>query len=143
MPEPREDRHLDELELLRAPARSDLERARARRAILALAAPILERRRHQATSWEVLAGWARPGLVAASIVLAVAIGTFQLGGPRQPSPEPVLLEDVLVGEGGGAAVLAVLVGNQAPDADAVMAAALAMRGTELAPPDAPPEREQR
>jgi hypothetical protein len=143
MPEPRDDRPLDELELLRPPARSDLDRARARRAILTAAAPIFARRGRQATSWEVLAGWARPGLVAAGIALAVAIGAVQLGGSREPSPEPVLLEDVLVGEGGGAAVLAVLVGNREPDADAVMAAALVTRGTEPAPPITLPEREER
>jgi hypothetical protein len=143
MPEPGNDRPIEELKLLRATERSDLERARARRAILAVAGPILARRRRPTSSWEVLANWARPGLVAASIVLAIALGAVQLGGPRSRAPEPVLLDDVLVGEAADGAVLAVLVGNQEPDADAVMAATLRDRATASSAPRLNPERDQR
>lgn len=143
MPAPRDDRPIDELDLLRAPRRSDLDQARAHRAILDAAAPLLARRRRPTTPWDVLAAWARPSLVAASIVLAIAVGALQLRTPRQLEPEPVLLDDVLVAESGAAAVLAVLVGNQEPDADAVMAAALIARNSESSAPDAVPEREQR
>ncbi len=142
MPEPRDDRPIDGFELLSAPPRSDLERAAARRAILAAAAPLLARRR-PASSWDVLAGWARPGLVAASIALAVAVGALQLGPSRGGEPAPVALDEVLVGEGGGAAALAMFIGTQEPDADAVMAAALLERGAESPPPTVSREREQR
>lgn len=143
MPEPRNDRPIDELELLRATGRSDLDRERARRAILSAATPLLARRRRPTSSWEVLAGWARPGLVAASIVLAIALGAVQLSGPRPRALDPVLLDDVLVGEAGDGAVLAVLVGNQEPDADAVMAATLQTRDIESGAPRLNPERDQR
>lgn len=143
MPEPRNDGPIDELELLRAPVPSDLARVRARRAILSAAAPALARRGRPTTSWEVLAAWARPGLVAASILLAVALGAVRLGGPRSSGPEPVLLDDVLVGEAGGGAVLAVLVGSQEPDADAVMAATLINGASEAGAPQPNPERDQR
>lgn len=144
MPEPRDERPLDELSLLRPPPRSDVDRASARRAILTAAAPLLARRRAPASSWDVLAGWARPGLVAAGIILAIALGALQLGPSRRSEPAPVLLDEVLVGENGSAAVLAVLVGNQEPDVDAVVAAALLERRVESVPaPDVSPERDQR
>lgn len=142
MPEPRDDRPIDGFELLSAPPYSDLERAAARRAILTAAAPLLARRRPR-TSWDVLAGWARPGLVAASIALAVAVGALQLGPSRASEPAPLALDEVLVGEGGGAAALAMLVATQEPDADALMAAALLERVAESPPTTVTPEREQR
>jgi len=137
---PPEERPVHELEQLRASPRSQIERQRARRRILAAAAPLLARRR-PATSWEVLAGWARPGLVAASVALAISLGAVRLTPSRQSEPMPVPLDEVLVGDGG--AVLAVLVGNQEPDADALLAAELMEGRAQTSTSDAIPEREQR
>ncbi|MGD8866644.1 MAG: hypothetical protein PVI01_03425 [Gemmatimonadales bacterium] len=142
MPEPRDEKPIDGLDWLRASPRSELDRRRARRRILAAASPLLAKRR-PASSWDILAGWARPGLVAASIALAIAVGAVQLTGSRESRPTPVALDDVLMGEGGGAAVLAVLVGNQEPDVEAVLAAELGEPRAEPASPDFPRERKQR
>jgi hypothetical protein len=90
-----------------------------------------------------LAAWARPGLVAASIALAIAVGAVQLTPSGQREPAPVGLDEVLVGESGGAAVFAVLVGTQEPDVEAVLAAELPERGTEPATRGAIPRRDQR
>ena len=141
MPEPTDDRPIEGLDHLRASPRSQLDRQRARRRILTAASPLLAKRR-PASSWDILAGWARPGLVAASIALAIAVGAVQLTSSRASRPAPVALDDVLMGEGGGAAVLAVLVGTQEPDVEAVLAAELGERSL---PPSAEliPEREQR
>lgn len=141
MPEPTDDRPIEGLDQLRASPRSQLDRQRARRRILTAASPLLAKRR-PASSWDILAGWARPGLVAASIALAIAVGAVQLTNSRASRPAPVALDDVLVGEGGGAAVLAVLVGTQEPDVDAVLAAELGER-SQPASADVIPERKQR
>jgi hypothetical protein len=110
---------LAELESLRAPRRSDIERRRARDSILAAAEPLLARRRRPASSWEVLAGWARPGLVAASIALAVVVGSLRLGGADDPALDPVALDEVLAGSGTGE-VPTLLVALSEPDAEAVL-----------------------
>ena len=123
MLEERDSLHIPEFESLKAPERSEEARLAARARILAAAEPALARRRAPSTSWEVLAAWARPGLVAASIALLVLAGTLQLAGPKQPSPAPVALEDVLAsGESGQ--VPAMLLAINEPDADALVAAAL-------------------
>lgn len=140
MSKPPDERPIHELEQLRASPRSQIERQRARRRILAAAAPLLARRR-PATSWDVLAGWARPGLVAASVALAISLGAVRLTPSRQSEPAPLPLDEVLVGEGG--AVMAVLVGTQEPDADALLAAELMEPRAEPSTSDAVPQREQR
>jgi hypothetical protein len=113
-----------ELAPLKAPGRSDIERRRARHRILAAAQPLLARRRRAASSWEVLAAWARPGLVAASIALAVLAAALRLGAGRaSPAPQPIPLDDVLA-TGANGSVPALLVAMREPDADAVVAAAL-------------------
>ena len=68
-------------------------------------------------------GWARPGLVAASIALLVAAGALITGRLGQPVADPVTLDEVLaIGESGEAPAL--LVSMNAPDAEASAAAAL-------------------
>jgi hypothetical protein len=115
---------IPELEALKPPLRSDIERRRARQRVLACAEPLLARRRRAGSSWEVLAAWARPGLVAASVVLAILAAALKLGGgPARPVPEPVLLDDVLA-TGANGSVPALLVAMSEPDIDAVVAAAL-------------------
>lgn len=142
MPEPRDDRPVEGLHQLRASPRGELDRRRARRRILTAARPLLAKRR-PASSWDILASWARPGLVAASIALAIAVGAVQLTPSRESRPAPVALDDVLVGQGGGAAVLAVLVGTQEPDVEAVLAAELGERSAERSSTELIPERKQR
>ena len=113
-----------ELAPLKAPRRSDIERRRARDRIVAAAEPLLARRRRAVTFWEVLAAWARPGLLAASIALAVLAAALRLGaGSVSPAPEPIPLDDVLA-TGANGSVPALLVAMREPDADAVVAAAL-------------------
>ncbi len=122
MGEPHEERPIAGLDSLRAPRRTEAERRRARERILAAVEPLLARREHPATSWEVLAGWARPGLVAASVALLILAGALQSRHAAEPPPEPVALHEVLAsGEGGQ--VLALLVAINEPDAEAVAAAA--------------------
>lgn len=124
MSERHDESPIPELEALKAPLRSDIERRRARQRILASAEPMLARRGRTGSSWEVLAAWARPGLVAASIALAILAAALKLGGgTASPGPEPVGLEDVLV-TGTNGSVPAVLVAVREPDVDAVVAAAL-------------------
>ena len=118
-----EDQPIGELDALRAPSRSESQRRRARERILAAAEPLLRRRRRPVSSWEVLAAWARPGLIAASIVALILTAALQLGRGGVPALEPVALDDVLAsGEAGR--VPALLVAINEPDADAVMAVAL-------------------
>jgi len=57
---------IPELEALKPPLRSDIERRRARQRVLACAEPLLARRRRAGSSWEVLAAWARPGATGAN-----------------------------------------------------------------------------
>jgi len=99
-----------------------------REGILAGAELLLARRRRTDSSLEVLAAWARPGLLAASIALAILAGAIQpwRGRPEEVS-QPVALEDVLGGAGGPDGIPAMLVAINEPDADAVMAAAIVER----------------
>lgn len=132
-----EDQPLNELEALKAPRRSDEQRQRTRQRIMAAAQPLLDRRGRPASSWEVLAAWARPGLVAASVALLVLAAALRFG-PDRPLPEPVALEDVLA-SGGQGQIPALLVAINEPDADAVMAAALLENGYGAQVPEQPGE----
>jgi hypothetical protein len=132
-----EDQPLNELEALKAPRRSDEQRRSARQRIMAAAEPLLERRGHPATSFEVLAAWARPGLVAAGVALLILAGALKFG-PERPIPEPVTLEEVLAsGEAGS--VPSLLLAINEPDADAVLAAALLENGNGTRVPEDPGE----
>ena len=127
MVQKQEDQPIAGLEALKAPRRSDTERQGTRTQILAAAETMLERRGRPATSFEVLAEWARPGLVAASVALLVFAAALQFGPDRPSELQPVTLEDVLAsGEAGDVPPLLVAINE--PDADAVMAAALLANG---------------
>lgn len=122
------DRPIEELEALRAPQRSAARRQAARERILASAELPLARRRQPTSSWEVLATWGRPGLVAASIALAIMAGSLQPWRAWQQEPsQPVVLEDVIWGSGQTEGVPALLVAYSEPDFDAVAAAAILER----------------
>lgn len=122
-----DDRRLEELDLLRAPTRGETARRSARERVLASAELPLARRRHVSSSWEVLAAWGRPGLVAASIVLAILAGTLQPWREWRDETQPVALSEVLRGAGASDAIPEMLVALAEPDADAVVAAALTER----------------
>jgi hypothetical protein len=112
-----------EIEALRAQARTDAARQELTARIMASAEPLLARRRQPPGSWDVLASWARPGLVAASIALLVAAGALVTGRSSVPAAEPVTLDEVLaLGESGEAPAL--LVSLNEPDTEASAAAAL-------------------
>jgi len=113
-----------EIEAMRAPARTDAARRKLTERILAAAEPLLTQRREPVSSWDVLAGWARPGLVAASIALFIAAGALLTGRISEPAPaEPVTLDEVLaLAEGGEFSAL--LVSLNEPDAEAFAEAAL-------------------
>jgi hypothetical protein len=129
------------LEALRAPARSAAQREAARARILAAADPLLESRRRPSSSWDVLAAWARPGLIAASLAFLVLAGALRLA--QRPAPSPVALDDVLASGDNGAAVPALLVAMNEPDADAVAAALLGQNGAASPPQDVAPPEEKR
>lgn len=130
---------VSELEALKAPRRSDIARRRSQQRILARAEPLLAQRRRSGSSWEVLAAWARPGLVAASIGLAILAGTLKLSGDARSAPEPVPLDDVLAA-GANGSVPALLVAMSEPDADAVVAIALLGNNGGGALPQEQPQR---
>ncbi len=72
------------------------------------------------TWWEVLGGWARPGL-AAALVLAAAAG-FWLGR-TVPTGEPtVALEEILYASAGNGTMTALLSSARPPDVDVLFAA---------------------
>jgi hypothetical protein len=122
------DRPIEELEALKAPQRSAARRQAANERILASAELPLSRRRQPTSSWDVLAAWGRPGLVAASIALAVLAGSLQPWRAWQQEPsQPVVLEEVIRGSGESEGVPAMLVAFSEPDFDAVAAAALLER----------------
>lgn len=122
------DKPIEGLEALKAPRRSDAQRRGAVERILASAALPLARRRRPVSSFEVLAAWGRPGLVAASIALAILAGTLQPWRAWQQEPsQPVVLEEVIMGAGEADGVPAMLVAFTEPDLDAVAAAALLER----------------
>ncbi|MGD2134719.1 MAG: hypothetical protein PVF27_01110 [Gemmatimonadales bacterium] len=76
--------------------------------------------------WTVLTGWARPGLVAALILVATA--GFWLGiqarGIAEPGDAISGLGDPLVAGASAQSVPALLAGTQVPDMEVIMAAAL-------------------
>ncbi len=122
------DRPLEGLEALKAPQRSDAQRRAARERILASAELPLARRRQPTSSWDLLAAWGRPGLVAASIALAILAGSLQPWRAWQEEvSQPVVLEEVVRGAGESEGVPAMLVAYSEPDFDAVAAAALLER----------------
>jgi anti-sigma-K factor RskA len=86
----------------------------------------LARRRRPASSWDVLARWARPGLVAAAVVLVFLAAALRLvvSGGEAPTG-PIALDEVLRYTGEDESVPTVLLTNREPDLDAVVAAALA------------------
>ena len=79
------------------------------------------------SAWDVLAAWARPGLIAVSVSLAVAAGALLSGRVGQQTVEPVALGEVLAFSEGGE-IPALLVAINEPDAEAVAAAALMAGG---------------
>jgi hypothetical protein len=135
MGERKDERPIPALEALRAPRLSGPDRRRLRDGILLAAEPVLARRRSPATSWEVLARWARPGLVAASVALLLLAGAWQLRHHPEPTAQQVALSDALaVSENGP--VPALLLASNEPDADAVVVAALLeSQARQVASPD--------
>jgi len=123
MAELHDDRPIAEIEALRAPARTDAARRQACERILGAAEPLLAMRRQPVSSWDVLAAWARPGLIAASVALIVAAGALLSGRVGEERLEPVALGEVLASSEGGE-IPALLVAINEPDAEAVAAAAL-------------------
>ena len=119
----KDDRPIPELDGLRAPKLSGPDRQRLLERILMAAEPIFARRSPPATSWEVLARWARPGLVAASVALLVLAGAWQLRHEPDPAAQQVALSDALAASESGP-VPALLLASNEPDADAVVVAAL-------------------
>ncbi len=123
MAERHDDPPIIEIEALRAPARTDAARRQLTDRILAVAEPLLARRREPISSWDVLVGWARPGLVAASIAFFIAAGALLTGRISQRPAEPVTLDEVLALSESGE-VPALLLSLNEPDAEAFAAAAL-------------------
>lgn len=120
-----EERPIEGFDELRAPPLSPERRRRLRDAILARAELALARRRRAPSYWDVLAAWARPGLVAAAIVLLVLAAALPWAGPGDaPLTGPVALDDALRLTGDDEPVPAVLLTSSEPDRDAVAAAAL-------------------
>lgn len=127
MVDERDEVPLADFGTLKAPQRSDEGRRAARARVMAAAAPLLESRRRPRSSWEVLAGWARPGLAAASLALLILAAALRLGANGADAPAPVPLDEVLATSDAGR-VPAVLVAITEPDADAVVAVALTGNG---------------
>jgi len=74
----------------------------------------------RAGSWDVLAGWAAPG-IAAALVLALGAG-FAAGRAIQPAPATSMEEALVSGPpDSGAAATAVVRGTYPPDASIVFA----------------------
>ncbi|MGD2152253.1 MAG: hypothetical protein PVG79_03235 [Gemmatimonadales bacterium] len=136
------DGPIEGLEALKAPQRSAAHRRAANERILASAELSLARRRRLASSWEVLAAWGRPGLVAASIALAILAASLQPWRAwQQEVAQPVVLEDAIRGVEVPEGVPAMLVAFSEPDFDAVAAAALLERnGNGGVTPENPQQR---
>ncbi len=116
-----DNKQIKELGELRAPSRTAHERQAFHARILAQVGPLLARRRRPRT-WDVLAGWARPGLAA--VALALLLAALQFGPDRHRSTAPLGLDELLAAGSESTRVPAWLVGLNEPDADAVIAAAL-------------------
>lgn len=135
------ERPLRELELLRAPARDDSQRHALRARIASRAEALLAARARARSHWEVLAAWARPGLVAAVLATILVAGALQTWSSGQRPIAPLALDDMLSGAGQTDRVPALLVASREPDADAVVAAALLSNGNALT--REPPESDTR
>ena len=123
--DPKREEPMVELEMLRARDQPAAARHRLVDRILDRAEPLLARRRRQPAWWDVLAEWARPGLVAASLFLALLIGAVRMGGAYYgAAPPSAALDEVLTAGTGSAAVPAWLVAANEPDVTAVLETAL-------------------
>lgn len=124
MPDFNQERPLAELDSLKAPRWGAERENRVIAGILAAAEPLLRGRRPSPSSVEVLAGWARPWLIAAAVTLAVAsAASIYFSATRAAPGAPVALDDVLTG-GASGTLPSVLVASTAPDANAVIEVAL-------------------
>jgi hypothetical protein len=76
--------------------------------------------------WAVLTAWARPGLVAAMLLIAVAAFTLgvQIGRSSVQPMATTLVTDPLNPDSGQVAVPAIMAGSEAPNVDYVLAVAL-------------------
>jgi hypothetical protein len=76
--------------------------------------------------WTVLTAWARPGLVAAMLLVAVAAFTLgvQIGRSSVQPVATTLATDPLNPDSGQVAVPALMAGSEAPNVDYVLAVAL-------------------
>ncbi len=72
------------------------------------------------TWWEVLGGWARPGL-AAALLLAAAAG-FWLGRTVPTGESTIVLEEMLYASGGNGTMTALLSSARPPNVDVLFAA---------------------
>lgn len=121
-----EERPVEGLEELKAPRLSAEQLLRFKETVVARAEMALARRRRPASSWDVLARWARPGLVAAAVALVFLAVALRVGGVGDEAANgPVALDEVLRYTAEDESVPAVLLTSSEPDADAVVAAALA------------------
>lgn len=102
-------------------SRRDLAIGRALRDALqpegtdAFVAGVLTRVPDARTWWEVLGGWARPGLAAA--LLLAALGGFWLGRAVQSGQAPVALEEILNDSTTEHATLSALMAAAPPDVE--------------------------
>jgi hypothetical protein len=76
--------------------------------------------------WAVLTAWARPGLVAAMLLIAAAAFTLgvQIGRSSVQPMATTLVTDPLNPDSGQVAVPAIMAGSEAPNVDYVLAVAL-------------------
>jgi hypothetical protein len=77
---------------------------------------VLERTRTPAPFWEVLGDWARPGVAAA--LLLVAVGSFVLGRLVAPAPNDLATGDVVQA---GFEVSTLFADTRAPDVETLLA----------------------
>lgn len=120
-----EERPIEGLETLKAPPLSERGRRRLRERIVARAELALARRRRAPSYWDVLAEWARPGLAAAAIALAILAAALRLGGSgAEATTGPMALDDVLRQTGEEESVPAFLLTSREPDVFAVASAVL-------------------
>lgn len=106
---------------LRAMLSAD-DKARFVRRVIAAAESVFGEVRRPAEWWEVLTAWARPGLAAAVVLIAIAgfwLGT--LAGGRNGT---ATLGDPLRADNGRLEVPVLLADQRAPDLDVVLAAEL-------------------
>ena len=90
------------------------------RRVLAAAEPLLRRDAVPTDWWEILGGWARPGLTAALLLAAWAAFRLKAETPRADQPISAL-EEGFQSEGGAAAAPVLLASNRPPDLNVVLA----------------------